>query len=199
MTTFFLVRHGLNDSVGKVIAGRMPGVHLNAEGRAQAERLAERLGNLAVAAIYTSPLDRAQETAAPLARRLNLEVQVSPALSEIDYGEWTGRAVHELTVEPLWKQYNLLRSITRIPGGEIMLESQARVVGEMERLYAALPTGSIVLVSHGDVIRSALAYYAGIPLDLFQRMEINCASISVISLSDHGPRILRMNDTGDEW
>jgi probable phosphoglycerate mutase len=197
MTTLLLIRHAANDTIGKRIAGRMPGVHLNREGLLQAERLAERLAGIPVAAIYASPLERTRETAEPIARKLGHQVQISEALAEIDYGEWTGRALEELADLPRWKRYNSFRSGTRAPQGELMLEAQARTVLELERLRRLHPEEAIAVVTHGDIVKGAIAHYAGIPLDLFHRIEISCASITVLALHEQGARILQVNNTGE--
>jgi len=193
MTTFFLIRHGLNDSIGNWIAGRMAGVHLNPEGRAQADKLADHLAHMPIAAVYTSPMERARETAEPIARKLGLVVQVCNGINEIDCGIWTGKRFDELHDQVRWQRYNRLRSSSRIPNGELMLEAQTRAVLALEDLCGRHPDQSIALVSHGDVIRAVIAYFAGIPLDLFTRIEISCASVSVIELDGHDPRILAIN------
>jgi probable phosphoglycerate mutase len=197
MTTFLLIRHGANDTVGKSIAGRRPGVHLNDEGRAQAERLAERLAKVPLAAVYASPLERTWETAQYIARRLGQDIRRCDPILEIDYGEWTDREISHVLDEERWKHYNAFRSGTRIPQGELMLEVQARIVVEMGRLRSLHPDETIALVSHGDLIRSAIAYYIGIPLDLFHRLEISCASVSILALHDYGARLIKLNDTGE--
>lgn len=196
MTTFLLIRHATTDAVGKSLAGRKPGVRLNAKGRTQAEVLAARLTEAPIASIYSSPLERARETAEPLARQLNLEVQICNGLNEIHFGEWTGRKLEELAPVPEWQRFNCFRSGTRIPGGELMLEAQARVITELERLREKHPGEVIAVITHGDLIKAAIAHYAGVHLDLFQRIEIDPASVSIVVLSDYGPRILRLNDTG---
>jgi probable phosphomutase (TIGR03848 family) len=196
MTTFILIRHATTDSVKERIAGRMPDMHLNSEGTAQAESLAESLAEAPLIAIYTSPLERARETAEPIARHHRLEIQCSDALTEINFGEWTGRTFRELQGDRKWQQFNSFRSGTRVPGGELMCEVQTRVVAELERIRKRYPDDTIAIVSHGDPIRAVIAYYAGIPLDLFLRVEIGPASVSVIAIDDYGPRILLLNDTG---
>jgi probable phosphoglycerate mutase len=198
MTTFFIVRHASNDSVGKHLAGRMPGIHLNHEGLRQADELAKRLKHVPLRAIYSSPLERTIETANAIAQTRGLDVKTCDGISEIDYGEWTGCEIEALVEERRWKHYNSFRSGTRIPAGELMLESQTRTVLELERLSLLYPKENLLIVTHGDIIRGAIAYYAGIPLDLAHRIEIACASISVIEINDHGPRILQVNITG-EW
>ena len=196
MTTLLLVRHALCDPVGRSIAGRSPGVLLNAIGRAQAERLTERLAAAPIEALYSSPLERARETARPIAERLGLEIRVAPGLMELDYGDWTGLTLDQVRASTAWKEFNSFRSCARIPGGELMLEVQARAVAELERLREH-HAGWVIAVSHGDVIRAAIAHYAGIPLDLMQRLEIGPASVSALSFDAGGVRILRLNDTGE--
>ncbi len=197
MTTFLLIRHGANDFIGNTLVGRRPGVSLNAEGRAQAEALADRLGRLPIDALYSSPLERARETAAPLADRLGLEVRTCEGIHEIDPGDWTGLTLDELRGLPEWSAYSAYRSGTRCPNGELLLDVQARFVTALERLRADHPGEVLALFSHADPIRIALAYYLGMPLDHVLRLDIAPASVSVLTLSDWGPRVLRVNDTGD--
>lgn len=198
MTTFLLIRHGAHLLGGDTIAGRMPGVHLSPLGREQAQRLADRVGDLPIRAVYSSPIDRCRETAAPLADRLGVPVAVSEALSEIDVGEWTGRKLDDLRPLPEWRRWNEFRSGTRAPGGESMLEVQARIVGEMQRLSALHgEQGCVALFSHGDVIKAAAGYYLGVPLDLVRRIEISLVSVSVIRVDEFGPWVLGINNTGE--
>jgi broad specificity phosphatase PhoE len=199
VTSFLLIRHAMCDHVGRVIAGRAPDVHLNTAGVAQAERLAELLDAVHIDAISSSPLPRALETATPLAERRKLPLQVLESLSEIDYGAWTGRSIDGLETEPGWRRFNQLRSVERIPRGELMLEVQARAVTTLELLRSRYPTGRCAVVSHGDVIRSLLAHCAGIPLDLFQRLEIAPASVSVIVVDETWIGIRCVNLTADSW
>lgn len=195
MTTFLLIRHADCDAVGKSIAGRASGVHLNDAGRAQAEALAQRLSGARLDAIYTSPLERARETAEPLGAAIGLAVTAVQGITELDFGSWTGASLTELENEPQWRQFNTLRSITRIPGGELMLEVQARALSALGVLAAEQPEGRIALVTHGDVIRSIIAHYAGIPLDLFQRIEIAPASISIVSVAPDWVSVACVNST----
>lgn len=195
MTTFLLVRHALCDPVGQSIAGRSPGVHLNEAGRVQAARLAERLSEFPIEAVFSAPLERARETAAPLADRLGVSVRAIDALNEIDFGEWTGCALGELSGQPTWTRFNTLRSVTRVPGGESMLEVQARAVSAVEEIRRMVPEGQCAIVSHGDVIRSLVAHCAGIPLDLMLRLEISPASVSVLRITDHEISVRAVNVT----
>ncbi|MFO0753153.1 MAG: histidine phosphatase family protein [Thermodesulfovibrionales bacterium] len=196
MTIFLLIRHGTTDSLGRTLAGWQPGVHLNGQGRREAEELAERLAAFSPAALYCSPLDRALETAAPLASRWGIPVQVCEGVGEIRFGEWTGVDFPALSAFPAWKRFNEFRSGTRIPGGEMIGEVQVRMIAEMERMRGLHPEGRVVVVSHGDVIKAAIAYYAGIPLDLMRRIEISPASVSGFALDEYGPVLLCVNHTG---
>ena len=195
-TTFLLIRHGDTDWVGRAFAGRMPGVSINAAGRGQAAALAERLDGLAISAIYSSPLERALETAAPLAARRGLPVVERERLVEIGTGDWTGAVFDNLKDDPQWRRFLSFRSSTRIPGGESMLDVQARMVAEMEELRARHPGETLALFSHADVIRFTIAHYAGIPTDLAHRLEIRPGSVSVAAIGDGDARILRLNDAG---
>ncbi len=195
MTTFLLIRHGDNDSLGHRLAGWTPGIHLNARGRAQAERLAERLSRAGVRAIYSSPLERARETAEPLGQRLGIEVRILEAIGEIRMGEWTGRTFDELQRDPRWRQVNAFRSGARIPGGETMLEVEQRMAAALEQMRREHPGEVVVVVTHGDPIRAILCHYLGIPLDLMHRLEIAPASVSVVKLGEDWAQAPRINVT----
>ena len=158
MATFYLVRHGSNDYLGRGLAGRLPDIHLNAEGKAQGEALAAALESRGIQRILSSPLDRTRETAEPLARALNLPVEISEEILEVDFGDWNGSALNDLQKDQRWADYNLYRSGTRIPNGELVIEIQARMVRKLESLRAARCDASIAIFSHGDPIRSALCY-----------------------------------------
>jgi probable phosphomutase (TIGR03848 family) len=193
-TKIFLIRHGMNDLIGNTIAGRMSGVHLNTQGRRQAEHLVRRLADESIDHIFTSPMERCLETAAPLAAQRKLEVTPVPGVLEIGYGEWTGRSVAELQKDPLWNLWNSFRTGTRVPGGETMLEIQHRVVAEIQRLRAKCQGQSIAVFSHGDPIKTAICFYLGIPLDFFQRIEISPASVSLLHLGDDYSKVQYFND-----
>ncbi|EIM24965.1 histidine phosphatase family protein [Microvirga lotononidis] len=193
-TTFYLVRHADHDRVGTVLCGRMPDVHLGSVGRAQAERLAQRFGDENVAGIYTSPLERAVETAQPIAARLAQACQVCDAISEIDVGRWSGLSFEVLNQDPLWSSWNSSRGTNRAPEGETMLEVQARVVGAMERMRNRHAERSVILVSHSDVIKAALLYHLGMPIDAYTRIEVEPASTSTLVIGDWGSKLLRLNE-----
>ncbi len=194
-TRILLIRHGVNDYVKtRRLACRLPGVHLNAEGAAQAEAMAQRLSATKIDAVYSSPLERAQETAAPLGRALNLPVQVIAGIMETDCGEWAGQKIEDLNKLDLWKQLQVYPSGVRFPGGESFADIQARMVASIEKLSVEHAHQTIALVSHADPIKLTLAFYAGIPLDLFQRLTIAPASISEIEFGSFRPAIVRIND-----
>jgi probable phosphomutase (TIGR03848 family) len=193
VTTFLLIRHGSTALVGKALAGRLPSVPLDALGRDQAQMLAQRLANRGINAIYSSPLQRATETAEPLAKQLGLPVVLRDGLTEIDFGVWQGKTLIELAGDPRWSQFNSLRSSTEAPGGELMLQTQSRMARELEELRASHPGETVAVFSHADVIKAALMLYLGSPLDYHSRLEISPAEVSVIELAEWGPRVLSIN------
>jgi probable phosphomutase (TIGR03848 family) len=199
-TRILLIRHGVNDYVKKgLLAGRTPGVHLNEDGQAQAQAVAERLSAASAAgekigAVYSSPLERCQETATPLAERLGLELRLLEDVKETDCGEWTGQALEELRKAETWQQVQLNPSAFRFPGGESMLEIQARMVIALERLSREHKGETIAVFSHSDPIKLAVAFYVGMPLDLFQRLDVSPASISELDFSPLRVRLARLND-----
>jgi probable phosphoglycerate mutase len=196
LTHFLLVRHGSTDALGRTLCGWTPGVSLNDAGRSEVRALCERLGGLEVAAVYGSPLERTQQTAALLAARFGLEPKLREEAGEIRFGDWTGRDFTALDRDPGFQRWNRLRSAMRAPGGETIVEAQARIVALMLRLRELHPDELVIAVSHGDVIRAALAYWLGIPVDLFRRLEIAPASVSAVVLDEHAIRVPCVNDTG---
>ncbi len=193
-TTLFLVRHAAHDLIGRVLCGRMPGVRLGAEGRRQSELLAERLAREEVAALYTSPLERARETAAPIAERLGLPPEAADALTDVDYGEWSGMRFDALDADPRWAAWNQAKSTFRPPGGETVLDVQWRAIGEIERVVEAHPDGGAILVSHCDVIKSVLAYFLGLAIEGISRFEISPASISTVAIGPWGAKVHSLNE-----
>jgi probable phosphomutase (TIGR03848 family) len=193
-TICFLVRHAAHELVDRALCGRMPGVALNEHGRAQAQRVADRLARERIVAIQTSPLERARETAQCIAAKLQLQAEICEAVNEIDFGEWSGRTFQELHEDPRWAAWNSARSVTRAPHGESMFEVQARIVRHFESLRSRYPEQNVVLVSHADVIKAALLYCLGIPLDGYSRLEISPASISALAIGEWGTKVLSMNE-----
>lgn len=196
MSIAMLVRHAHTDAVDGRLSGRLPGVPLSPAGRRQAEALAERLATLPLDAVYSGPLERARDTAGLLAANRGLEVRISEALNEVDFGDWTGLSFQELETLPAWRRFNRVRSDMRIPGGEMMAEVQARAAAELHLLGRAHIGGIFAVVTHGDVIRAALCHVLGLPLDLGLRLEIGLGSMSAVAFEEGGPRVLRLNDTG---
>ena len=191
-----LIRHGHNDWVGDRLAGWTPGIHLSAKGRAECEALARRLDGYPIDAVYSSPLERARETAEFIAAPLGLGVETLSGVGEVRYGSWTGGQLSELAKDELWPRAQAFPSGTRFPGGETLAEVQARAVAAIEALRADYPHGVVAVVSHGDVIKSIVAHYAGTHLDLSQRLVVSTASVTVLHFCAHGPKLLLFNDTG---
>ena len=195
MTRLVFIRHAAAECFASRLAGRDANVHLSAAGRVQGRRLAHSLKQQGIGKIYSSPQPRARETAEFLAELLGDSIIIAPQLDEIDYGEWTGRSFEELRGIARWRDFNSLRSCTRIPGGELMIEVQARILGLMESLCQRHPAMTVALISHADVIRGALAHCLGMPLDLLLRLEVSPASISMVAMEQYGPRVLCANNT----
>jgi probable phosphoglycerate mutase len=197
-TTILLVRHGRTDSTGTILPGRAPGLHLSDAGTAQAAAVGVRLGELArrPAAVYTSPLERTRETAAPIAKALGVRPAVERGLLECDFGEWTGRPLAALSRRPEWRSVQNSPSAFRFPSGESFTEMQLRMWTTLERLAGAHRNKTIVAVSHADPIKAAVTYAQGVPLDLFQRTVISPCSVSVLVLTDGAPIVLAVNSLG---
>ena len=197
MTEFLLIRHAENDWVSRGrLAGWTPGVHLNAHGRLQAQALAERLSATGLAAIYASPLERTMETAEAVASLSpNLAVQPLDGIGEVRFGKWEGRPLSSLRREPLWSAVQTFPSRVTFPGGETFRQAQARAVDDIEQLAARHPRQQVAVVSHSDVIKLILAHYLGLHLDLFQRIDVGPASLSVLHLDGSRPTVRCINDT----
>jgi probable phosphomutase (TIGR03848 family) len=199
MKLIYLVRHAVNEYVatGK-LAGRLPGVNLNEEGLRQATLVATRLAasTQRFVALYSSPLDRTLQTAAPISRALSLETHILPAVAELDFGEWQGQELKTLEQHELWRVVQYYPSGMTFPAGETMRAMQARAVDGIEALVSLLGANeAAIVVSHSDVMKAIIAHYAGMHLDHFQRVVISPASISVIGLTPERPLLLRLNDT----
>ena len=192
-TTILLIRHGHTAAIGRRLVGRTPGVHLTAEGRAQADWLAALLHSLPITLIVSSPLERAIETAEPLARARGLTTTADEGLIEVDFGEWTGLTFHDLARRPDWQAFNARRTAADVPGGERAPAVQARIVSTLERLGPRIRGTTIAAVSHADVIRAAVLHYAGAPLDMVHRIEISPASVTAVAFGAEGPRLRYVN------
>ena len=188
MTTFFLIRHAHCDGVGKVLWGRRGDVHLNENGKSAARALARRVGESRLDAIYSSPLERALETAQEIANESGqVPINISDSLNELDFGEWTGESVESLDSDPVWRRFNSVRARTRIPGGESILEAQDRIVSELKRLSLKHENGCVAIVSHADMIKIALAYFAGLDVDRMGQVNLPPCSVSMLVLNGTKP------------
>lgn len=198
MVTILLVRHAQNNWVKKHrLAGWTPGVLLNDEGHKQAAALGDRLAHLPLAAIYSSPLERCRETADYVAKLHDLDPLELPEMGEVRYGEWEGAEIKALSKKPEWHVVQFFPSRFGFPEGETLRGVQSRAVNALEQLAARHATEMVAVVSHADVIKLVLAHYLGVHIDLFQRIGLSPASVSVIQLSDKGwARIGRINDDG---
>jgi broad specificity phosphatase PhoE len=189
VAVFHLLRHGEHGLLGRVLAGRMPGVGMTERGRAEIAAQAERLAGEKIAAIYASPLQRTRETAEIVAERLGLPIGFRDDLIELDFGEWTGATFDSIRADPRWQAWSTQRSLATIPGGESMRAVQQRVVAALLELNERHLHETVVLVSHGDVIRSVLLFALGMPLDFYNRIEVGQGSISTINIGASGIRV----------
>jgi broad specificity phosphatase PhoE len=194
VTVFHLLRHGEHGLLGKVLAGRMPGVAMTEHGRAEIAAVAERLAGEQVAALYASPLDRTRESAEIISERLGLPIQFRDDVIELDYGEWTGATFDAIRADPRWHLWSGTRSIACIPGGETMREVQRRATEALLELHGRHPDDTVAVVSHGDVIRAVLVFALGMPLDFYNRIEVSQGSISTIRIVPNSIRVIRINE-----
>jgi probable phosphomutase (TIGR03848 family) len=202
VTLVLLVRHGLTAGTGSVLTGRMPGIGLDDRGRAQAAAVGARLADVPLDAIISSPLQRCRETAAAIAAARNshqLAVTEDDRFAEVAYGDWTGKPIKRLAKEPLWRVVQAHPSAVRFPGpdGESLPGVQERAVAAIRDWNERLgPKGVYLVCSHGDVIKSIIADSLGLHLDMFQRIQVDPCSVSLIRYTPLRPFVLRMNDTG---
>ena len=193
MTVFHLLRHG-ERVYGRVLVGRMPGIGLTERGRAEIAAMAERLSVDDIAAIYSSPLQRTRESAEIVAARLDLPIAYRDDLIELNFGDWTGKTFDQIRTDPHWPPWSTRRSLATIPGGESMRDVQQRVVAALLEIGEAHPNEAVVVVSHGDVIRAALVFALGMPLDFYGRTEVGLGSISTLRIDQAGIRVLSINE-----
>jgi probable phosphoglycerate mutase len=190
-----LIRHGENDYSKKMrIAGRMPGVHLNETGLKQAENLAEALAKAPVKAVYSSPLERAMETALPIAKAFGIRVITEKGILESDVGDWQGKSVRRLALKPYWQIVQRTPSRAGHPGGETFLQSQTRMVSTLDSICRKHKDRELILcVSHADMIKLAIAHYIGLPLDKFQRLACDTGSASLLMITESSAQLLWIN------
>jgi len=195
MPTLLLIRHAENDySKRGRLAGRLPGVHLNERGLQQAEELAGALAGAPLRAVYSSPLDRALETAAPIARASGLKIIRDPGLLEADVGSWQGKSVRRLALTRYWRVVQQSPSRAGHPGGESFLETQTRIVSALEKICSKhAARAMLACVMHADPIKLAVAHYIGLPLDHFQRLACDTASVTMLAVHPSGARLLWLN------
>lgn len=197
MTTLVLVRHATTAATGTRLGGRTQ-TSLDDTGRGQAERAAERLAALPLKAIYASPLPRTLETARIVAARHRLDVRSEDGLLEVEYGDWTDRPLKPLTRTKKWSVIQSRPSLVTFPNGESIRQAQLRAIDAIEAIVARHRRGAVAVVSHADLIKAVVSFYLGQPLDLFQRLVVSPASVTVLHLSADGgqPALLRFNDDG---
>lgn len=197
MTTILLIRHAVNDFVntGK-LAGWTPGVHLNQAGQAQAAALGRRLAAVPIHHLYASPIDRTMETAKAIAQHHpQLRIEANTDIGEVRYGDWEGKRIQDLRQRKMWALVQEYPSRARFPNGETMRGAQTRTVNAIEELAQKHPSQMIALVFHADLIKMTLAHYLGMHLDVFQRIAVSPASISILRLGHSRPLVIAMNDT----
>jgi probable phosphoglycerate mutase len=180
VTIILLVRHGETDWLGEKLAGRLPDIHLNAKGHANAELLSAMLQPLSLAAVYSSPLERAMETAEPTARAAGKSIVRCELLQEVDFGDLAGKVFSDLREMDLWKLVHRSPEAVRYPGGETLVEAQARAVRAVEDIHAQYETGTIALFTHSDTIRLAVAHFLQMPLAAYHALVTDPASVSVL-------------------
>jgi len=195
MALLLLIRHAENDfSKRGRLAGRLPGVHLNERGKQQADDLGKALQGAPIRALYSSPLDRAIETAKPIAKELHLSIQREAGLVETDVGEWQGRPIRRLALTKAWRVFQQAPSRARHPGGESLVEAQARVVSALEEICARhKPRDVVACVLHSDPIKLAIAHFIGLPLDHVQRLSCDTASTTLLAVGASGARLMWLN------
>ncbi len=195
MPLLLLIRHGENDYTKKHrLAGHLPGVHLNERGQKQAQELAEALKDVPIKAIYSSPLERAVETATPIAAARGLEVQTEAGLIETNVGDWQGRSHAALRLTKRWKVIQHAPSRAQFPEGETFYECQSRVVAALDTILRRhRPKDIVVCVFHADPIKLAVAHYLGLPLDHFQRLSCETGSLTALYVGDSGAHLSKLN------
>lgn len=194
-----LVRHGMTSVTGRELTGRLPGFGLSEEGLRQAQAAADRLSEVPLQAIYSSPMERCVQTAQSIASRHDKQVESVENLSEIDYGDWQGKSFKTLYRKPGWKKLRARPADFQFPGGETIRQAQTRAVQGVEELRKRHPedrAGAVVACSHSDMIRLLVAAYLGLGIDLYDRISVAPASITAVAVGEGAPALLSLNDTG---
>lgn len=191
-----LVRHAVTALTGKKLIGWMPGMMLSEEGLRQAGSVADRLAEVPLQVVYSSPLERCTQTADVIAERHRIKPQIVDGLGEVRYGRWQGKSLKTLYRTKAWTQLRAHPADFRFPGGETIREAQTRGIGAVEELRKKHKKGVVAACSHADVIRLIVAGYLGLGIDLYSRISIAPASVTVLSLGESAPRLLRLGDTG---
>ncbi len=193
-STILLVRHAAHVELGNVLSGRRRDIALSSAGLEQAAILADLLGTEPIAAVYSSPRERAWYTARDIAEPHDLKVIVEDRLDEIDFGHWTGARFAELEGDEVWQQWNESRSTARCPAGETMGEAVARATSALQEIAYERADSTIVAVTHCDIIRGVIAHYLGLPLDNILRFDVDPASVSRVEIGRWGARIRSVNE-----
>ena len=196
MPLLLLIRHGENDYVkSSKMAGRIPGIHLNEQGRKQAQALGEALKDFPITAIYSSPLERAMETAEPIAEARKLEITQEPDLMDTNIGKWEGKSWKVLSLTKAWKIVQNAPSRFRFPEGESFAEAQLRYANALERIVKKhhRPKDIIAVIFHADPIKLAISHFLGLPLDHFQRLSCNTGSLTMLHVSEAGANLVKLN------
>jgi broad specificity phosphatase PhoE len=196
MPLLFFIRHGENNFVktGRM-AGRLPGVHLNVRGQKQAQALSEALKDVPIKAIYSSPLERAMETAIPIANALKLQIAQESDLMDTNVGKWQGRSLKIIRLTKAWKTVQNAPSRFRFPEGESFPETQMRIVNVLERVVQKHTKSNdiIAIVFHADPIKLAVSHFLGLPLDNFQRLGCDTGSVTVLNVGEMGAALIKLN------
>lgn len=192
--TILLIRHAAHVELGRTLSGRRRDVSLSNEGLEQARIVADLLGVEPIAAIWSSPRERAYYTARDIAEPHGLKVRIAEDLDEIDFGDWTGRPFDALEGDPVWDDWNAARGSARPPGGESMAEATGRAVRAIEAIAAEHDGETVAAVSHCDIIRGIIAHYLGLPLDNILRFDVDPASVSRMAVGDWGGRVISVNE-----
>jgi probable phosphomutase (TIGR03848 family) len=198
MGRVLLIRHAPTPETGKKLTGRLPGVSLGDAGLEIARRTAANLSEVKLKAVYSSPIERTWETAIEIARVHDLEPIREDGVVEVDYGTWSGRSLKSLYPLKAWRTVQATPSRMTFPDGENLADAQRRSVAAVERIAHAHPKQTVAIVSHADIIKAVTAHYLGAPLDLFQRIGVSPASVTVIDVPREGiPMVIAVNTTGD--